>query len=423
MLQCEDSYVIDNPIEGAGYLAAYNQIGTPPAWESLTPIITVHTVHDLSDYSVYHYSNEPLAYQTNFMFLFAIPAKNCSWTYDSYGLWEIYQAVYGSNWFPISSNLTYNPYWNMAVTTGIWKQNYNVYIMAGNTRVLLSGSNLQLGIKLETHKPDITTASGYINLTSDSYSLPMGSTVGNISYYVWDSNGFLIGELDDVNPTTGNISITIPESYSVRTVYFSAFSSDGLGVPIDTIRLYIDGNRYEWGPVTISQGIHHVIANDFFSVKQYDVMADLTTVFEWNVFLNMATLSLYNNDTVNYLTFKITKNDIPLLSQLIAPQNSLIFRFVAGLYSIEAYYPNGTLCASRKIALLTNSTESLSFGIYMAADINFTAADIIDPVIRISLITITVISGFSVFFYVFQRRSSATSSKPSARGKRNKRNE
>jgi hypothetical protein len=203
---------------------------------------------------------------------------------------------------------------------------------------------------------------------------------------VWDSQGQLIGETDDVSANTTTIIVDIPVTYASHSVYISAFSSDGLGVPTDTIRLYIDGHRVGWGVININGGTHHIVANDFFGVVQFNSYVDLTYATEYNVYLNMATLSLYNNETMNYLTFKIVKNDIQLLSQVVPPRNAIIFRFVAGLYLIEAYYPNGTLAESRKLALLTNSSESLTFGIRTGVT-TFTVADVVDLVIQVTLIT------------------------------------
>jgi hypothetical protein len=424
VIDCVDSSIIDNPLPGAAYLASRVSNAAPPAWIPLTPIITVHCLHDLSNYAEYHSWSSDLGYQLNFPYLLAIPAQNCSWTLDSYGVGKTFQSLFGPNWFPIGSNITLNPYWNPIITTGIWMQSFNVYITAGNNRILLAGSNLHLGIKLQSAAPFgvVTTDTGFINLTSDSYSMPMGPAVGNISYYVWDSSGNLIGETDNVSPSNGTVVIQIPSAFSSHTVYFSAFSNDGLGVPTDTVALYIDGQRAEWGAVVVSSGIHQIKATDYFGIVQYQTSIDLSNVSEYPVYLDIATLSLYNNDTNLYLTFTIIKNDIPLLSQAIAPQNSLIFRFAVGLYLIEAYFPNGTLCGSEKLALLANQTASISFGIYSPSTLNFSAEDLIVPITTIDIIALIVVFGLTALFatLINHRLSSKSKSKSKTTGGKNR---
>jgi hypothetical protein len=417
MISCEDSYIVDNPLSDVYYLAAYPEIsGSHAAWVSLSPIITLQQIHDLSDYSEWHYDS--LGDVTSvFPVFFAIPALNCSWNSTNPSASNL-NTIFGANYFWISTNTTINPYWYSGITTGIQLQTYNVYIISGGSRILLKGSNLQLGIKL--HGIDYNSGGffhqeGFLNLTSDSYTLPIGSQLQSISYYVWDSQGKLIGEVDDINPSNTTITINVPVEYASHTVYFAAFSNDGLGVPTDTVALFIDGQRIAWGAVSLSGGIHEILVQDYFGITQFDSTVDLTYISQYSIFINMATLALYNNQTENYLTFVIIKNDRQLLSQLLPPQNTIIFRFAAGLYLIEAYYSNGTLADSRKISLSANSTESLTFGITTGVTAPFTVADIVNPVTESCLyVVIGVFAIGLVGVLVVSRRSSSSKKKTSS---------
>jgi len=150
---------------------------------------------------------------------------------------------------------------------------------------------------------------------------------------------------------------------SYRSIYFSAFSNDGQGVPTDSVRLYVDYYRQSWGPVEILGPNHNVTVLDYFNDTVYSQVLDLSTYSEFNVFVSECWMSLYNNNTQDYYTFSIVKNNTMLLTQAVAPQNFLLFRFTIGTYNVTAFYQNGTMFESRNISLLENSSNLLSFGV------------------------------------------------------------
>lgn len=159
---------------------------------------------------------------------------------------------------------------------------------------------------------------------------------------------------------TGAMRYVINTSYS--SIYISAFSNDGQGVPADSVRLYLDYVRVGWGLVQILGPIHNITVLDYFNDTMFSQVLDISNYSEFSVFVNIAWMSIYNNNTAEYYTFSIVKNNTMLLTQAVAPQNFLLFRFTVGTYNVTAFYQNGTLFESHNITLLENSSNLLSFG-------------------------------------------------------------
>jgi hypothetical protein len=177
----------------------------------------------------------------------------------------------------------------------------------------------------------------------------------------------LYTQTETMTPITYNFVLAGAMRYvmntSYRSIYFSAFSNDGQGVPTDSVRLYVDYFRQSWGPVEILGPNHNVTVLDYFNDIVYSQVLDLSAYSEFNVFVNIAWMSLYNNNTQDYYTFSIVKNNTMLLTQAIAPQNFLLFRFTTGTYNVTAFYQNGSLFESHNITLAENSSNLLSFGV------------------------------------------------------------
>jgi hypothetical protein len=167
-----------------------------------------------------------------------------------------------------------------------------------------------------------------------------------------------------------NLTVAAPMLYtlntSYRSIYFSCFSNDLLGMPLESVRLFLDGTRKEWGPVEILGNSTTIQVCDYFGDTVYAATVDLSLYTEFNVFLNMATLMIGNNFNET-LTIEIRKSGTLLLKQAIGEQDALLFRFTTGTYFIRALYQNGTQVGDEKTVTLTaNSTELVSFGWYSA---------------------------------------------------------
>lgn len=193
-------------------------------------------------------------------------------------------------------------------------------------------------------------------LSGDTEELWVGDSNYQLQYTQTETNTLVVHNFH----LTSAMRIVINTSY--HTTYFSAFSNDLLGIPTDSVRLYINSTRQNWGPVSLLGTGQNITVLDYFNETLYTTI--LTDFYsEYNVFVNMASLSLYNNQSTEYLRFNITKSNITLLSQVVAPQQFLSFRFVNGTYNVSAYYQDGTLYRSEIVVIDINSSQLISFGV------------------------------------------------------------
>jgi hypothetical protein len=271
----------------------------------------------------------------------------------------------------------YNPaYWIPTVGPVIENRLFTVNLTAAGT--IVDPGRFTIGVQLHNDAGAGTVQTLLWNQSSNQFILPI-PVLGTI--YLQNAFQLLIyndGEL--ISNTAQNlldpaINITLPDSYAIHGVFFSAFSNDGLGIPAETVRLYVNGTRVPWGLVQLTGAWQSIVVIDYVGTVQYSAVLDMSLYSEFNVFVNMATMILNNQLRNESITLGIYKSGILLLRMEIGQGDALSFRFTTGTYRVSCLYQNGTL-EWQTIVLTTNSTQLHSFGVFI--DPNVTAHVVTD---------------------------------------------
>jgi hypothetical protein len=200
------------------------------------------------------------------------------------------------------------------------------------------------------------------------------------------------------------IEIVVPSWYNIstayQTTYFSAFTNEGLGLPPETIRLYIDNERKPWGQVELLGGSHTIEATDFFNQTVFLSTQDFEAVTEFNVLCNVWTLLVNNNFSVS-MKIEIERGSF-ILEQIIPSQGGIEYRFLGGIeYTIRAYYMNGTLAETTTL-LFDDTVELVTLGFYDIyapidpADIDF-QGEFNDWLITLLMIVVAIVGMYFIF--------------------------
>jgi len=269
-------------------------------------------------------------------------------------------------------------YYDNGVTGSIWYEG-NVYAMPG-TFPAIDGALYEIvldiySFKVQNLMQDSTLASLYdVTHTThwDQYIQP-----GEIVEYQLAAGTY---SLEYHNSELGinvveSITIAGAAQYimntSYHTIFFSCFSNDGLGVPVETCRLFVNQSsslmvRVPWGPVELL-GITNVTVLDYLNDTQYSAIVDLSHVTEMCIFVNIATVITNNLMRNESIALAIYKYGILLQNQTIGPASGLYFRFTNGNYTVNCTYANGTI-ETRSVEVIANSSDlktyTLNFGHY-----------------------------------------------------------
>lgn len=149
----------------------------------------------------------------------------------------------------------------------------------------------------------------------------------------------------------------------------SLFDESGFGVALDNVRMYYDNVRTS-GFLRTFDGIHNITIKDYFNTTLFNENVDITPYSEFNVYLPIYTLIIYNNYS-QQMRMVIEREGISfaVVDQVIPALSSYQFRFAANLdYIISFIYLNSTFAESRSINLASN-VQIESFGYYSLADI------------------------------------------------------
>ncbi len=181
-----------------------------------------------------------------------------------------------------------------------------------------------------------------------------------------------------------------------RSVYFSLFSEDGLGVSSDVVRLYIDGCRKDVGFVWTTGTTTNVQVLDYFNQEIYNGDIDTSDITEFNIYVPLYTLLIANNYSSS-MELVISREDTDIEFKQVIPADAAIsYRFLGEkTYFIKFYLLNGTLFDSTYIFLKEND-QLVPFG-YKSIPIDSvvtyqtTLTDILFVIGIVSSLLITVI--------------------------------
>ncbi len=185
-----------------------------------------------------------------------------------------------------------------------------------------------------------------------------------VEYMLWNGTYQLNYTQEELNqPISINLDVTSASIYNIstayRTTFFSCFTNDALGLPQDTVRLYLNSSRKSWGPVEVL-GVTNITALDYIGDVQYSGIMDLSGVTEFNVFVNIATIVTNNLSNEQDLTIAISKNGTLLQNQTISHGASLVFRFTNGHYNLNCTWENGTM-ETHAVDVLASGTNLTTY--------------------------------------------------------------
>jgi hypothetical protein len=145
-------------------------------------------------------------------------------------------------------------------------------------------------------------------------------------------------------------------------VYFGIFTYDGLGLDRDSVRFTVNGDRKDFGFVLLEQNSNALIITDYFGQTLYSATVNLDGYSEWNMFVTIYTLYLFNNYSFS-IEIKIERNGIEVVCAL-APQSFFAYRFLPNVeYDVVWSYENGTRISSMDFDFEDNG-QIISFGFY-----------------------------------------------------------
>jgi hypothetical protein len=233
----------------------------------------------------------------------------------------------------------------------------------------------------------------------------------SISYTLFPSNYTL-------NYTNTEINVDVSESFligketkyiietSYYPVYFSAFTIEGIGLPHDAVRLFIDNERKGWGPVELLGDVHLVEALDYFGQEVFSESVNLGRLSEYNVLCNIYTLIINNNYSVS-MEIVISREGVELRN-VVPSQSALLFQMFANVeYEIKVYFTNGTLAKTVSV-LLDEVVTTITFGQFeevTTEDIKREVGDAIQTGDRVLFgVIIVVVIGLSMFFLAREAR-------------------
>jgi len=171
------------------------------------------------------------------------------------------------------------------------------------------------------------------------------------------------GEMLASERTAANISEYRLDADPQRVVYFSAFASDLLGLPVDTVRLYVDGERKAWGPVSAPLGLHEVRVLDYSGALVYSAWVNWSAQSEYSIYVPAATILISNNYNESALV-RIEKSGVVLQEVVVPALGALQFRVTTGTYAIDVYNASDSseLLDEFELTMSENSTRLVSFG-------------------------------------------------------------
>jgi len=246
---------------------------------------------------------------------------------------------------------------NQTVTiTGIAE--YNIIITVFELQIR------HLGREISNVSISETVTFNFINFTMSPNSLNK-YMLANSSYNVtWWNGENMVAITYNVTFTTLNASFVLTLNTTYFTVYFGLFTNDGLGLDYDSVRFTINSVRKDFGPVELEQDSNNLTVTDYFNETLYSVIVNLSAFTEWNIFVEIFTLYLFNNYT-HFISIEIERNDIKINCS-VPPQMLFQYRFLPNVeYKIIWNNENGTEIDSLEFELEDNG-QIVSFGFYTA---------------------------------------------------------
>ncbi len=186
------------------------------------------------------------------------------------------------------------------------------------------------------------------------------------------------------------------------TVYFSIFSFDGLGLDPNFVRFYVNGIREDFGDVILNQKFNELHILDFFNNTLYESVVDLSNKTEWNIFVEIYSITLYNNYS-HPIELIVERNGFSISVEIQA-ETGFLYRFVPNVnYSIRWNYINGTFIDEIEIGF-SESGQIVSFGIVSGVSFNVKSDDLLINLFWIISIVVGIVLISSIIYFEKYRK-------------------
>ena len=242
----------------------------------------------------------------------------------------------------------------------------------------------------------LNTTNSYELLSQESieFILPKG-------YYKLDWTDELGDAFDMIIYLDENSAYELNSSY--YSVYFALFNFDGLGLDPNLFRFYVNGLRKDFGFNKLERDINNIKVMDYFNASLFDSNIDLSGFTEYNIFVEVYTMIIYNNYSFP-IKLKIERNSIEF-EQIIESNFGVEYRMLPNVeYLLKVYHLNGTLLEEKEIEL-DEQVEIVSFGFYSEEVPYYPSFDNTSiTIVLIILIFIGIISLPTYFVYKYNKR-------------------
>lgn len=322
---------------------------------------------NVSDDDEYHeYSLMSEAYQHYFLNLSSIFTTLGNWVkimmiadsgislFDEMCIWDSNHTVGNITSFvsPSSINLCVN---GTSVGDDYYIQFTNHLINQTDFVITSSTSNLMydlsVNISLGQEGTTITQAildNENFSVWVNSYSSVYTNRTGNY-YVLWQDNQGL--SLDYENITLNGTEIVYNPAIYPREMYISAYDQDGLGIPVEFFKFYVNGSRFI-PPMAIAPSYYfNLTIKSYFNQTVYSSILEFAR--EWNVHITLYDYYFSNCEDettiweIDYLETNITKN------YTLAPYSFVGVKLLSGNYTVIVYN-------SSTSAVLLNTTFELT---------------------------------------------------------------
>jgi hypothetical protein len=206
----------------------------------------------------------------------------------------------------------------------------------------------------------------FSNLHVELNSIPLTVTDPVIPYvlyhlYAADYRGrLLFDQVLNLNDTGIYVDIGLDIAVQIFIHFYS--SIDHLGLPFDTVKLYIDGVRYTRFDPIMDMMVIHVVVRDFADIVLYTSTINLSVTGVYlDISLNIATITFTNNYDES-VVFEMTRGNTTVTIALGRASNVQL-RLAMGNYSYIVTNTNGTLLESRDITFAAASPEDFVINI------------------------------------------------------------
>ncbi len=300
---------------------------------------------------------------------------------------------------------------NSITTTVIVYDRFNAVVFNG-TGFLIGKKNFK--IEIEVYRFRIKHLSDEIGnftlsekITHNSLNFTMNPN--SVKTFLLVKSYYNLTWLNGENLETYKYDITLNQDRILTlesvfyTIYFSIFNFDGLGLDPNSVRFYINEIREDFGDVMLNQKFNELKVLDFFNNTLYDSVVDLSNKTEWNIYVEIYSITLYNNCSFP-IDLIVERNGFSISIEIQA-ENGFLYRFVPNVnYTITWNYINGTFIDEVEISF-SESGQTVSFGIVLGLNSNVKSDDLITILIWIITVIIEVVLiSLIIYFEKYRKR-------------------